>query len=71
MAISYLVEAVQKNRVVKVIIRTPDYDRALAQFQRVKALPYRETRMFKSDEEKGKVLLKFLVRDPVRQARRT
>lgn len=67
---NYLIEVVQRNRVVKAIIRTPDYDRALAQFQRVKFLPCREVRFFKTDESIGKVLLKFIVRDSSRSAGR-
>jgi hypothetical protein len=65
----YLIEVVQRNRVIKALIRTPDYDRALMVFQAAKKLAHRETRFFRHDDTHGRVLLKFVVREvktPVR-----
>jgi len=67
---NYLVEAVQKNRVVKVLIRTQDYDRALETFDKVRISNYRETRFFKSDPACGKILLKFRIKDTARNPNR-
>lgn len=66
----YLVEAVQRNRIIKVIIRTPDYDRALGVFDRLKTSIYRETRFFKHEDAKGKILLKVRLRESVRSTAR-
>ena len=55
----YLIEVVQRNRLVKVLRRTPHYDTALNAFQDAKAMKVREARFFKQDE-RGKVLLKYL-----------
>lgn len=56
----YLIEVVQRNRIVKVAKRTPDYDAALAAFQSAKTTAVREVRFFKQDDRKGKVLLKYV-----------
>lgn len=58
----YLVEAVQRNRVVKVVLRTPSYERAESEFQRIKKLMYREARMLKHDAVRGRILLKFIIK---------
>lgn len=67
---NYLVEAVQRNRIVKLIIKSPDYDRVLDAFQKTKGLQYRETRMLKQDDKLGRILLKFVVRDGAHVAQR-
>lgn len=56
----YLIEVVQRNRLVKLAKRTPDYDVALAVFQSAKTLPVREVRFFKHDEKRGRILLKYI-----------
>ena len=56
----YLIEIVQRNRIVKVAKRTPNYDVALTVFQSAKATPVREVRFFKQDDKKGKILLKYV-----------
>lgn len=66
----YLVEVVQRNRIVKIVRRTPDYDAALVAFQSAKASPVREARFFKQDEDSGKVLLKYVDKSPARSPAR-
>lgn len=57
----YIVEVVRRNRVVTVTKRTADYDIAADNFSSKKRDPLlREVRMFKTSEEKGRVLLKYV-----------
>ena len=63
----YLIEVVQRSRLVKVLRRTPSYDAALSAFQAAKVLKVREARFFKQDDS-GKVLLKYLDKTATRAA---
>lgn len=56
----YIIEVVQRNRLVRLLKRTPSYDAALAVFQQAKQLKVREARFFKHDDERGKILLKYI-----------
>lgn len=64
----YLVEVVQRNRIVKVVKRTPEYDSALSAFDKAKVLLCREVRFFKYDGNKDRVLLKYVDRTARRLA---
>lgn len=66
----YLVEVIQRNRIVKIVKRTADYDVALSVFQTVKLHPVRGARFFKQDEVHGKILLKYVDKVPNRSARK-